>query len=104
MARILFVSLCIRLYRYRYINLINLFGILFRNFHHQELFSLNLDLVYGGIRCHSFEKDESIIPLKNCEVSQIRSVTLNCLSGERVFLQTTTETSLLQSILTTNNS
>ena len=56
-ARFLFVSLCIRLYRYRYINLINLFGILFRNFHHQELFSLNLDLVYGGIRrrhrnCH----------------------------------------------------
>ena len=50
MARILFVSLCIRLYRYRYINLINLFGILFRNFHHQELFSLNLDLVYGGIK------------------------------------------------------
>ena len=38
------------------INLVNLFGLSFRNFHRQDLFSLNLDLVYGGIRCHSFEK------------------------------------------------
>ena len=50
------VSVCISLYRYRYINLANLFGLAFGNFHHQDLFSLNLDLVYGGIRCHSFEK------------------------------------------------
>ena len=50
------VSVCISLYRYRYINLANFFGLSFGNFHHQDLFSLNLDLVYGGIRCHSFEK------------------------------------------------
>ena len=41
---------------------------------------------------------------KNCEVSQIRSLTLNRLVGERIFLQTTTEKLLLQSPLTTNNS
>ena len=41
---------------------------------------------------------------KNCEVSQIRSLTLNRLGGERIFLQTTTEKLLLQSPLTTNNS
>ena len=41
---------------------------------------------------------------KICEVSQIRSLTLNCLGGERIFLQTTTEKLLLQSPLTTNNS
>ena len=46
-----FLSLvCIRLYRCRYINLINLYRILLGNFHHRDLFSLNLDLVYGGIR------------------------------------------------------
>ena len=43
------VSVCISLYRYRYINLVNFFGLSFGNFHHQDLFSLNLDLVYGGI-------------------------------------------------------
>ena len=41
---------------------------------------------------------------KICEVSQIRSLTLNRLGGERIFLQTTTEKLLLQSPLTTNNS
>ena len=41
---------------------------------------------------------------KICEVSQIRSLTLNRLGGERIFLQTITETLLLQSPLTTNNS
>ena len=50
------VSVCISLYRYRYINLANFCGLSFGDFHHQDLFSLNLDLVYGGIRCHSFEK------------------------------------------------
>ena len=44
------VSVCISLYRYRYINLANFFGLSFGNFHHQDLFSLNLDLVYGGIK------------------------------------------------------
>ena len=43
------VSVCISLYIYRYINLVNFFGLSFGNFHHQDLFSLNLDLVYGGI-------------------------------------------------------
>ena len=43
------VSVCISLYRYRYINLVNFFGLAFGNFHHQDLFSLNLDLVYGGM-------------------------------------------------------
>ena len=50
------VIVYISLYRYRYINLVNFVGLSFRNFHHLDLFSLNLDLVYGGIRCHSFEK------------------------------------------------
>ena len=54
--RVFLLLVCIHLYRYRYINLINLCRILLGNFHHQDLFSLNLDLVYGGIRCHSFEK------------------------------------------------
>ena len=44
------VIVCISLYRYRYINLVNFVGLSFRNFHHLDLFSLNLDLVYGGIR------------------------------------------------------
>ena len=39
---------------------------------------------------------------KICEVSQIRSLTLNRLGGESIFLQTTTEKLLLQSPLTTN--
>ena len=43
------VSVCISLYRFRYINIVNFFGLSFGNFHHQDLFSLNLDLVYGGI-------------------------------------------------------
>ena len=51
-----FCCQCMYKFRYRYINLENLFGLSFRNFHRQDLFSLNLDLVYGGIRCHSFEK------------------------------------------------
>ena len=50
------VSVCISLYRFRYINIVNFSGLSFGNFHHQDLFSLNLDLLYGGIRCHSFEK------------------------------------------------
>ena len=54
--RVFLLLVCIRLYRCRLINLINLYRILLGNFHHQDLFSLNLDLVYGGIRCHSFEK------------------------------------------------
>ena len=45
-----FLLLVYTLYRCRYINLINLYRILLGNFHHQDLFSLNLDLVYGGIR------------------------------------------------------
>ena len=44
------VSVCISLYIFRYINLVNFFGLSFGNFHRQDLFSLNLDLVYGGIR------------------------------------------------------
>ena len=47
--RVFLLLVCIRLYRCRYINLINLYSILLGNFHHQDLFSLNLDLVYGGI-------------------------------------------------------
>ena len=43
------VIVYISLYRYRYINLVNFVGLSFRNFHHLDLFSLNLDLVYGGI-------------------------------------------------------
>ena len=54
--RVFLLLVYIRLYRCRYINLINLYRILLGNFQHQDLFSLNLDLVYGGIRCHSFEK------------------------------------------------
>ena len=41
---------------------------------------------------------------KNCEVSQIRSSTLNCFVVKESLLQTATETSLLHSSLTTNNS
>ncbi len=41
---------------------------------------------------------------KICEVSQIRSSTLNCLVVKESFLQTATETLLLHSSLTTNNS
>ena len=41
---------------------------------------------------------------KNCEVSQIRSSTLNCLVVKESLLQTATETLLLHSSLTTNNS
>ena len=44
------VIVCISLYRYRYMNLVNFVGLSFRNFHHLDLFSLNLDLVYGGIK------------------------------------------------------
>ena len=47
--RVFLLLVCIRLYRCRLINLINLYRILLGNFHHQDLFSLNLDLVYGGI-------------------------------------------------------
>ena len=39
-----------------------------------------------------------------CEVSQIRSSTLNCLVVKESFLQTATETLLLHSSFTTNNS
>ena len=35
-----------------------------RNVHHQTVFSLNKILVYGGIGCHSFEKNENITPRK----------------------------------------
>ena len=48
------------------------------------------------------KKDESIIPRKKCEVSQIRSSTLNCLVVKESFLQTATETLLLHSSLPTN--
>ena len=48
-ARISFVNLY-TLYRCRYINLINLYRILLGTFHHQDLFSLNLDRGYGGIK------------------------------------------------------
>ena len=41
---------------------------------------------------------------KNCEVSQIRSSTLNCLVVKEPLLQTATETLLVHSSLTTNNS
>ena len=102
--RVFLLLVCIRLYRYRYINLISLYRILLRNFHHQDLFSLNLDLVYGGIRCHSFEKRWKHYSSKKCEVSQIRSSTLNCLVVKESILKTATETLLLHSSLTTNNS
>ena len=50
------------------------------------------------------KKMKALFLRKICEVSQIRSLTLNRLGGERILLQTTTEKLLLQSPLTTNNS
>ena len=43
--RVFLLLVCIRLYRCRYINLINLYRILLGNFHYRDLFCLNLDLV-----------------------------------------------------------
>ena len=65
-------------------------------------------ITWAVYQCHFgvtlLKKDESIIPQKKCEVSQIRSSTLNCLVVKESFLQTATETLLLHSSLTTNNS
>ena len=64
------VSVCISLYRYRYINLVNLFGLSFRNFHHQDLFSLNLDLVYGGITAVLLGRDNHRVSLRQLQISK----------------------------------
>ena len=50
------------------------------------------------------KKMEALFLDKICEVSQIRSSTLNCFVVKESLLQTATETLLLHSSLTTNNS
>ena len=56
-ARIQYIEfMCKYIHVYLYINLMNNVAVSFRSFHHQAVFSLNKILVYGGIRCHSFEK------------------------------------------------
>ncbi len=51
-----------------------------------------------------WKKMKALFLEKNCEVSQIRSSTLNCLVVKESLLQTATETLLVHSSLTTNNS
>jgi hypothetical protein len=64
-----FIHMCIYIYIYFYLWIYKIVVLLVscchsRNDHHQAVFSLNKVLVYGGIRCHSFEKKMKALFLK----------------------------------------
>ena len=65
---------CMRLYGFLYINLINLYRFLPENFHHQDLFSLNLDLVYGGIMTADWSGSPSLA-YHNSTYSEVKTAT-----------------------------